>query len=167
MAAGAWSIPSPRLPAPILLAIGSHDPITVAQVERLAAAGRRRSRRRPTGSARPAERRAQLVRLVPADGRPFDPRAAGARFAEGIAQLVKAGGVRTLLGCGGETADAILGALGQGVLAIDGEVLPGIPVSSILLGERRLQLVTKSGGFGGEDALVSVVAAATGLREGS
>ena len=99
-----------------------------------------------------------------AEGRPFDPRAAGARFAEGIAQLVKAGEVRTLLGCGGETADAILGALGEGVLTIEGEVLPGVPASSILLGGRRLQLVTKSGGFGDVDALVSIVAAAGHLE---
>ncbi len=38
---GAAAIPAPRLQAPILLAIGSHDPITVAQVDRLAASGRR------------------------------------------------------------------------------------------------------------------------------
>ena len=107
----------------------------------------------------------RVVRLVAAEGRAFEPRAAGERFADGIAQLVRAGGVGTLLGCGGETADAILGALGQGVLTIEGEVLPGVPVSGMLLGGRRLQLVTKSGGFGGEDALVAVVAAAQ-AREG-
>jgi uncharacterized protein YgbK (DUF1537 family) len=90
----------------------------------------------------------------------FEPRAAGERFADGIAHLVMAGGVGTLLGCGGETADAILGALGQGVLMIDGEVLPGMPVSGFLAEGRRMQLVTKSGGFGGEGALLAVVAAA-------
>ena len=167
MAVGAWSIPAPPLRAPILLAIGSRDPITTAQVDRLAAAGTATIAVAPDGVCPPyAAGRAQLVRLVPADARLFDPRAAGARFAEGIAHLVRAGGVRTLLVCGGETADAILAGLGQGVLAIDGEVLPGIPASSILLGKRRLQLVTKSGGFGDEDALVSIVATAR-LQEGS
>ena len=167
IAAGAWSMPVPRLRAPILLAIGSHDPITIAQVDRLAATGSVALATAPDGACPVvAGGAAQLVRLVPAEGRPFDPRAAGARFAEGIAQLVKTGGFRTLLGCGGETADAILGALGQGVLIIEGEVLPGVPVSSILLGERRLQLVTKSGGFGDENALVSVVEAA-GHMEGA
>ena len=107
-----------------------------------------------------AEGVAQLVRLVPAEGQPFNPRAAGARFADGIAQLVKGDAFETLLCCGGETADAILGALGKGVLIMEGEVLPGVPVSSILLGERRLQLVTKSCGFGDENALVSVIEAA-------
>ena len=95
IAAGAWSMPAPRLLPPILLAIGSHDPITIAQVDRLAATGSVTLTAGP-GGACPlvAGGAAQLVRLVPAEGRPFDPRAAGARFAEGIAQLVKAGGVR-------------------------------------------------------------------------
>ena len=167
IAASAWSMPMPRLRAPILLAIGSHDPITIAQVDRLAATGSVALATAPDGTCPVvAGGAAQLVRLVPAEGRPFDPRAAGARFAEGIAQLVKTGGFRTVLGCGGETADAILGALGQGVLIIEGEVLPGVPVSSILLGKRRLQLVTKSGGFGNENSLVSVVEAA-GHMEGA
>ena len=39
IAVGAWSMPTPRLLPPILLAIGSHDPITIAQVVRLAATG--------------------------------------------------------------------------------------------------------------------------------
>jgi uncharacterized protein YgbK (DUF1537 family) len=66
----------------------------------------------------------------------------------------------TLLACGGETADAVLGALGVGVLRLDGEILPGVPVSTMLVGGRPMQLVTKSGGFGGPDALVSVLDAA-------
>ena len=79
LAAGAWSIPAPRLRAPILLAIGSHDPITIAQVERLAATGDGDGHG-GAGRGLPAawRGRAQLVRLVAAEGRPFDPRAAGA-----------------------------------------------------------------------------------------
>jgi uncharacterized protein YgbK (DUF1537 family) len=110
---------------------------------------------------------AHLVQLVAVEGKPFEPLAAGARFAKGIAQLVKVGEVKTLLACGGETADAILGSLGLGILTIEGEILPGVPVSTMRLGERRLQLVTKSGGFGSEDALISVVAAVTGSPEGA
>lgn len=165
LAPGAWSIPAPRLRSPILFAIGSHDPITLAQVDRLAATGGATVTEAPDGACPPASARAQLVRLVAAEGRDFNPPAAGARFAQGIAQLVRAGGAATLFVCGGETADAVLGALGAGVLSIEGEVLPGVPASSILLGERRLQVVTKSGGFGNEDALVAVLAAGE-RREG-
>lgn len=160
LAAGPWSIPVPRLDAPILFAIGSHDPITIAQVDRLAATGGATVAEAPNGACPPAGGGNRVVRLVPGGGGAFDPRGAGERFAEGIAQLVRAGGVGTLFGCGGETADAILGALGAGVLVLEGEVLPGVPASSILVGDRRLQVVTKSGGFGAEDALVAVVGAA-------
>ena len=91
----------------------------------------------------------------------------GGRFAEGIGQVVRSGRVGTLFGCGGETVDAILGVLGVGVLTVEGEVLPGVPVSSMVVDGRRLQLVTKSGGFGGEDALIAVVAASAPSREGT
>ncbi|TPE51434.1 four-carbon acid sugar kinase family protein [Amaricoccus solimangrovi] len=167
LAPGAWAVPAPELEAPILLAIGSHDPITVAQVGRLAATGRVAMATAPDGACpAPAPEAARLVRLTPVEGRPFDPRAAGARFAEGIAGLARARGIRTLVGCGGETADAVLGALGQGVLTIEGEILPGMPVSTLPLGGRRVKLVTKSGGFGDADALVSIVGAAARPREG-
>jgi uncharacterized protein YgbK (DUF1537 family) len=160
----------PMIRGPILLAIGSHDPITLAQVERLAGRGEVTIDTAPDGACPPASEgeAGRLLRLVPSEGRPFNAQAAGARFAAEVAQLVKSGGFGAVLACGGETADAILGALGQGVLDIEGEILPGVPVSSMMIGEQRLQLVTKSGGFGAEDALVSVVdAAAAGRLEGA
>lgn len=161
---------SPNVRGPILLAIGSHDPITLAQVERLAGRGQVTMDTAPDGACPPASEGGvgRLLRLVPSEGRQFDAQAAGARFAAEVAQLVKSGDFRAMLACGGETADAILGALGQGVLDIEGEVLPGVPVSSMVIGDQRLQLVTKSGGFGAEDALVSIVdAAAAGRLEGA
>jgi uncharacterized protein YgbK (DUF1537 family) len=166
IAPGAGRRPAPALGAPILLAIGSHDPITLAQVGRIAGRADVAFGLAPDGACPPAAAgaRAQVVRLVPAEGLPFDARRAGERFAEGIAQLVSAGRFRTLLACGGETADAILGALGTGVFDIEGEVLPGVPVSAMMLDGRRIQLVTKSGGFGGVDALASLVEAAGSLE---
>lgn len=156
-----WSIPRCEIESPLLLAVGSHDPITLAQVDRLAATGMVALATAPDGACPAAmPGGGGLVRIVAGGGRAFEPRAAGARFAEGIAQLVRNGPVRSLFACGGETADAILGALGFGVLVVEGEVLPGVPVSRILTKRGDLQLVTKSGGFGDEDALVSVVAAA-------
>jgi uncharacterized protein YgbK (DUF1537 family) len=70
--------------------------------------------------------------------------------------------VRTLFACGGETADGILGELAAGVLMVEGELLPGVPVSRMVAGWREMRLVTKSGGFGGPDTLVAVVDAADG-----
>ncbi|PJN95521.1 hypothetical protein CNY89_07990, partial [Amaricoccus sp. HAR-UPW-R2A-40] len=72
-----------------------------------------------------------------------------------------------LFGCGGETADAILGVLGVGVLAVEGEILPGVPVSRMTVDGREIRLATKSGGFGGPETLVSLVDAAAELVEES
>lgn len=163
IAAGDWAVPVPRLTAPVLFAIGSRDPITLEQVERLAASGRATVAEAPGGAVPP--RGAGLVRLVAEGGRAFDPVRDGARFSDGIAGLVASGEVGTLLACGGETADAILGALGVGALVVEGEVLPGLPVSSMLAGERPMRLVTKSGGFGDGDALVFVLDAAASPEE--
>jgi uncharacterized protein YgbK (DUF1537 family) len=159
----------PTVRGPVLLAIGSRDPITLAQVERLAERRNVTIDTAPDGACPAASggEAGRLVRLVPSARRPFDARAAGGRFAAEVAQLVRSGGFRALLACGGETADAILGALGHGVLDVEGEILPGVPVSSMVDGEERLQFVTKSGGFGAEDALVSVVDAAMGRLEGA
>lgn len=168
--AAADRAPPPRLHGPILIAIGSRDPITLAQVDRLAGRADVTLGIAADGACPPAAagRPAQLIRLVPADARMFDAQAAGRRFADGIAEHARSGGFGALLACGGETADAILGALGQGVLDLEGELLPGIPVSTVPIGERRLHLVTKSGGFGAADALARVVdTAAAGFLEGA
>jgi D-threonate/D-erythronate kinase len=149
----------PRLAGPLLLAIGSRDPITLAQVAAIEGRADLGLTLAPGGACPPLANgvAAQVVRLVAAEGRAFDPRADGERFATGIAQLVRTGGFRSLLACGGETADAILRALGAGIFEVQGEILPGVPVSSIVDGDRKLQLVTKSGGFGDDRALARVV----------
>jgi uncharacterized protein YgbK (DUF1537 family) len=158
---GQRTAPVERLPWPLLLAIGSRDPITLAQVAavraeqgiaELPAPGGR------TAGPRPVTR-ALLVQLVPGSEE-LDPREAGARFARTVAGLVDEGNTGTLFACGGETADGILGELGVGVLAVEGELLPGVPVSSMVVNDRTIRLVTKSGGFGGVGTLLSVVSAA-------
>ena len=59
-------------------------------------------------------------------------------------------GVRRLVVAGGETAGAIVGALGIRALAIGEEIDPGVPWTASL-GERPLALALKSGNFGAED----------------
>jgi uncharacterized protein YgbK (DUF1537 family) len=59
---------------------------------------------------------------------------------------------------GGETARAIARSLGASALLVEREVLPGIPQGRLLGGARAgLAVVTKAGGFGGEDALARSV----------
>ena len=60
-----------------------------------------------------------------------------------------------LLFTGGETARAVCRALGCTRLWLGGEVEPGIPWSRMADGRfPGLRVVTKAGGFGGEESLV-------------
>ncbi len=150
------------LERPLMLAIGSHDPITLTQVDALRAIGVSEVRA-PDGEIPDLiGEEVSLVRLVPG-GDGFDPVQSGARFAANVANAIGAD-VRTLFACGGETADAILEELGVGTLEVEGEVLSGMPVSTMFEHARRIRLVTKSGGFGTPDSLVSLVRGRTGDR---
>jgi D-threonate/D-erythronate kinase len=156
---GARPAPVRNLPAPLLLAIGSRDPITLAQLDALRTTG--------VGELPAPDGRvdvptgglvddALILRLV-AGSDPFDPKRANALFAASISEIARSANVGTILACGGETADAILGSLGVGILEVEGEALPGVPVSSMVADGRRARLVTKSGGFGAPDALARIV----------
>jgi uncharacterized protein YgbK (DUF1537 family) len=61
--------------------------------------------------------------------------------------------IGALVSTGGETARAVLQALGTSGLQLVGEVEPGVPLS-VTEGARRLPVVTKAGAFGGPDTLV-------------
>ncbi|MGI6031274.1 MAG: four-carbon acid sugar kinase family protein [Eubacteriales bacterium] len=66
--------------------------------------------------------------------------------------------VTGVVATGGDTALQVCRAMGTGRLTLEGEVAPGIPAGRMLGGARDgLRMVTKSGGFGQEDALVRAV----------
>ncbi|EYD74122.1 Putative inner membrane protein [Rubellimicrobium mesophilum DSM 19309] len=152
------ALPATNLPAPLLLAVGSRDPITLGQLAVLKAA-KGAMDLTDAGSPGPdAIGPAWLLQLRTApDG--LDGHEVGAAFAAAVEELLLARGVKTLFACGGETADAILGRLGAGVLTVEGEFLPGVPVASTIVNGRPLRVVTKSGGFGDPDTLLSVARA--------
>jgi len=58
---------------------------------------------------------------------------------------------------GGATALAVAEVLGARALRLLGEVSPGVAFGELLLGDRRLPTITKSGGFGAEDAILRAV----------
>jgi len=63
-----------------------------------------------------------------------------------------------LLLTGGDLAMGVCARLAATALRIDGEVVPGIPCSSLADGPfARLPLVTKAGGFGEKDAMVRMI----------
>ncbi|MCC7217964.1 MAG: four-carbon acid sugar kinase family protein [Burkholderiales bacterium] len=68
----------------------------------------------------------------------------------GIAGALAAAGVGAFVVAGGETAGAVVEALGVRALAIGPEIAPGVPWTRAL-GERPLWLALKSGNFGGDD----------------
>ena len=67
-----------------------------------------------------------------------------------IADGLVAAGVRRLVVAGGETAGAVVHALGVTGLRIGGQIDPGVPWT-VSLGDRPLALALKSGNFGAPD----------------
>lgn len=57
-----------------------------------------------------------------------------------------------IIATGGETARAVLTAMGVKGLQLMGEVEPGVPMS-VALGARRMPVITKAGAFGSEQTL--------------
>ncbi|MTH77870.1 four-carbon acid sugar kinase family protein [Paracoccus aestuariivivens] len=143
------------LPGPdAIFVIGSRDPITLAQAERLAEGQGFLHVAAPNGEV-PCpipEAHRLLIQLLPA-ARAEPGKIVGARFAKAVAHLVKAGTGTALL-TGGATAEAILRECAIPFLTVRGECLPGLVASDA----GGLTVVTKSGGFGDKDSLVKLAA---------
>lgn len=128
--------------APLLCAIGSRDPVTLAQIE----AAPLRPFPAPNGKVpQIAPDALAMIQLLPGEGAIPGPEAAR-RFATGVAREMRGGHWATLVACGGETAHAILREMGVRALDLLGEVLPGVPAACCC--GIDLTLLTKSGGFG-------------------
>ncbi len=141
------------LPAPLCMAIGSADAITLRQVDLLRRAApclldlAAPGGRVPSAPPRPA---APLALLRISAGEAVAPAVAAARFAAGVRPWLAE--ARALVLSGGATAEACLDALGLDRLALRGEILPGLPLS----GAEGRAIVTKSGGFGDPDCLARI-----------
>ncbi|MEI4472942.1 four-carbon acid sugar kinase family protein [Frigidibacter sp. MR17.24] len=153
---GAATAPAPRLAAPFRMAIGSRDPITLAQVAALDGIVAEPA---PDGAVAPEDAggAVTLVQMT-AGATPCPAPVAGSRFARGVAARLRAAPPATLLACGGETADALLAELAIDRLHLAGDILPGVPLAFARLGDRPLAILTKSGGFGDVDSLRRLVA---------
>lgn len=149
---------------PLAIVVGSRDPITVAQVDRLSRDGAlvHRAPNGAVGAVEPSE--GSVMLSIDAGGTPCTEDEAGARFATGVAKVLHAHAPRTLLCSGGETANALLSRLGVGSMELLGEVAPGLPCCKIALPWGDVHLITKSGGFGRPD-LLSKLASKVGLAE--
>lgn len=74
-----------------------------------------------------------------------------------LAKALVAAGVRRLVVAGGETAGAVVGALGIRALRIGGQIDPGVP-ATVSTGEPALAFALKSGNFGAEDFFLKALA---------
>src|ERR687898_1859929 len=82
-------------------------------------------------------------------------------LAEVVALLSERGLFEGLVLTGGATAVGVARRLGASGIRLDGEVETGVPMGT-LIGPRPYPVVTKAGGFGGQDTLVGAVKALSG-----
>jgi uncharacterized protein YgbK (DUF1537 family) len=163
------------LPAPLLIVVGSHHPVTLAQVGRLAALapaavaaigsdGQVEAALAIVAGALATAGRAALVLALP-DGTGAE--VAGPLFDRALAlaadRLVPPG---ALVVTGGATLFRLVRAFDATALTVTGELLPGIARSRLEGGRfAGATVVSKSGAFGAPDVLVRCwQLAATGAR---
>jgi len=85
-----------------------------------------------------------------------DPIASG--MAAAISPLAISGLVDGLLLTGGDMAAAFLKSIHASELRLEKEVLPGIPLGTVVMGRRgSLRVVTKAGGFGARGSMKQIV----------
>lgn len=135
--------------------IGSTDPITLAQLDRLHATSADISFvPAPNGQGAVPTRPARLTIIQATPGLfPSDGKTVAAALGKTLANLGPPPGSLLVLS-GGATAQVILEQLGIAVLELLGEALPGLPIARA----GGLTVVTKSGGFGDPDTLSTLLA---------
>jgi uncharacterized protein YgbK (DUF1537 family) len=133
-----------------LFVIGSRDPITLAQIGQLRAECDLRYLPAPNGrldNLDPIDSALTLVQAVAGHEAVASPDVS--RFLADSVCPILTGPARTLVLSGGETAQAVLAAMGITRLRLSGECLPGLGVA---YAEGHC-IIAKSGGFGQPDAL--------------
>jgi uncharacterized protein YgbK (DUF1537 family) len=143
------------LPRPLIIAIGSRDPITREQVAALGATAQASVVAAPHGHLPEAAAAADVALLLTTEAEIAEPiDVVARRFGAGVAAWVRARPPAALLISGGETAASVLAALQIDLLEVVGEALPGIPYCRAEIAGRDALILTKSGGFGDRDVLM-------------
>jgi uncharacterized protein YgbK (DUF1537 family) len=143
----------PAIAAPVICVIGSTDPITARQVDRLRAEMDVTYIAAPDGEAPVNLLRPRSVTVLQATrGAGADPAVVARRLGAAIVRLLPPAGA-TLVLSGGATAQVVLRALGIGLLELYGEALAGLPIARA----GGFTIITKSGGFGAPDALLRLL----------
>lgn len=147
----------PVVSGPVAYVIGSRDPITLRQVERLRNGSGVEWVGAPDGLVPDFQADGSVVlQAIPGPGLAVPGETVSRRLARGYAAR-HLSGTRTLVLSGGETAAAVLEEMGIRALWVMDEVSPGMPVCRMMGGAGELDIITKSGGFGGADALLRLL----------
>jgi 4-hydroxythreonine-4-phosphate dehydrogenase len=170
--------PAPSPSGPVLVVAGSRHPKTTRQVEFAARQGAvvvclsqaflggeddalARISAEAAGHLR-AGRDVILTAAGTADGS-LGGRAVAGRLAQTAKRLVAAVGGMVLTG--GDIAAAVCEALEVSAIQLDGEVQPGMPLCLLVGGlGRGLRVVTKAGGFGGEESISAAIRCLSATR---
>ena len=172
-------VPQPRPPgserpraerprAPVVLAVvGTTHPTTRAQTAALLDAGAQHMvltpgvpdgadrLRRALEPGRPVVLTAALDDGIEADS--AEAVSAAEALGSVVADVVRAVPGLGLVLTGGATSLAVATALGASALRVLSEAAEGLPLGDLEVGDRRVPVVTKSGGFGQQDALLRAV----------
>lgn len=146
---------------PALFVIGSHDRITVEQVDRLREMEAVTYHPAPNGMLEAVGRPQTFSVLVQAV--PGDEQLSSEEVARNLASSVHpelTAGARTLLLCGGSTAEAVMARMGIECFRLQGECLPGLGLA--YAGGQCI--IAKSGGFGVPETLVTLAEKLHGVR---
>ncbi len=138
---------------PALFVIGSHDRITVEQVDRLREIEALNHHPAPNGLLEIVAQPQTFPMLVQAVSGETD--ISSEEVARNLASSVHpelTGGARTLLLCGGSTAEAVMARMGIEYFRLQGECLPGLGLA--YAGAQCI--IAKSGGFGVPETLVTL-----------
>jgi len=162
--ASGHAAPTPLLPPPgaCLIVAGSRHPATRAQIQALEASGM-------AGARLEEKREPDLGPIVNAISTGHPAFVASGEFLEGARALVAerlAAQVRAVLAeatpsllvlTGGETAVAVMRALGARRLELDGAPASGLALGRLIAGDTPpLPILTKAGGFGAPDLFVAL-----------
>lgn len=146
---------------PALFVIGSHDRITVEQVDRLREMEAVNHHPAPNGLLEFVAQPETFPMLVQAVS--GDTEISSEEVARNLAFSVHPGltaGARTLLLCGGSTAEAVMARMGIECFRLQGECLPGL---GLAYADGHC-IIAKSGGFGVPETLVTLAEKLQGGR---
>ena len=145
---------------PVLVAAGSRDPITARQVAALRVANPDAAVVMAPGGIVPEASSSGALSVYACSGEvAADAQTVAVRFARSLAIEIDRARPATMLLTGGETAAAVLEALGVKLVQVRGEAAPGLAWFELPAADGSpIACISKSGGFGNEETLVKTLA---------